>query len=196
MSFTLLGILNAQAAGGGGAAYDLLESVTLSSPAGSVTFSGLDSYSDYKSLQIRMVTRQDVSGSATNYMNFNADEAANYTTHFVSGSSSGSTPSAYTYLNEDYIRVSNADRLTQSIADSFSPAVVDIYDFASTNKTTTVRVLEGRVGGDPTQSTNQVAIRSGLWNSTAAVTSISFNLPLVGYSNFVAGSRFSLIGVR
>ena len=190
-----LGIM-ALAGAGGGATFELLESVTLSSPAGSVTFSGLDSYSDYKSLQIRMVTRLDTSGFATQYMNFNADEAANYTTHFVSGSSSSSTPSANTYLNEDYIRVSNTDRLTQSIADSFAPAVVDIYDFASTNKTTTVRVHEGRVGGDPTQSTNNAAIRSGLWNSTAAVTSISLNLPVAAYCNYVAGSRFSLIGVR
>ena len=193
MSFMLLGILNAQASGGGGAAaYELLESVTLSTDTATVSFTGLGSYSDYKHLQIRATTRANTSGFATQYMLFNGDTGSNYTTHRLFASSSSSTPGAGTYLNEGYIRFADNDRLTQSIADSFSPSVVDIYDFASTNKTTTVRVLEGRVGGDPGSSSNNVAIRSGLWNSTAAVTSIEFKT----FASYVAGTRFSLIGVK
>ena len=194
MSFMLLGILNSQAAGGGGgAAYELLESVTLSSPASSVTFSGLDSYSDYKSLQIRMVTRYDTQGFASNYMNFNADEGANYTTHRLQGN--GSSVGSANFGTEDYIRLGDTERLTDSVADSFGTSIIDIYDFASTTKTTTSRVLNGRTGG-VSGGSPRINLNSGLWTSTAAVTSISFGLPTVGYVNYVAGSRFSLIGVR
>ena len=193
MSFMLLGILNAQAAGGGGAAYELLESVTLSSPASSVTFSGLDRYSGYKSLQIRTVTRFSVQGFAYEYINFNADEGANYTSHRLNGSN-GSV-SSFNYVNEDYIRISETDRLTDSTAGAFGASIIDIYDFASTTKTTTARSLFGRIGATNTAS-NKVGINSGMWNNTAAVTSISFGLPTVGFVNYVAGSRFSLIGIR
>tara|TARA_R110000796_G_C14319561_1_gene407653 strand:- start:37 stop:609 length:573 start_codon:yes stop_codon:yes gene_type:complete len=189
----LLGILNAQASGGGGPAYELLESVTLSSPASSVTFSGLDSYSDYKSLQIRMVTRFDTSGFASHYMNFNADEGANYTTHRLLGN--GSSVSSYHFGTEDYIRLGDSERLTQSVADSFAPTIVDLLDFASTTKTTTARVLNGRTGG-VSGASPRMNLSSGLWTSTDAVTSISFGLPTVGSVNYVAGCRFSLIGVR
>tara|TARA_R110000796_G_scaffold157153_1_gene273872 strand:- start:1977 stop:2546 length:570 start_codon:yes stop_codon:yes gene_type:complete len=188
----LLGILNSQAAGGGGAAYELLESVTLSTDTASVTFDNLDSYSDYKHLQIRGIARANTSGYATQYILFNGDTGSNYTTHKLTGSSSSSTVSSGSNVNEAYIRFANVDRASQSVNDAFAPSVVDIYDFASTNKKTTVRVLEGRVGGDPTQSTNRVAINSGLWNNTAAVTSIEFKT----FASYVAGTRFALIGVR
>ena len=85
--------------------------------------------------------------------------------------------------------------MTDSTAGAFGASIIDIYDFASTTKTTTARSLFGRIGATNTAS-NKVGINSGMWNNTAAVTSISFGLPTVGFVNYVAGSRFSLIGIR
>ena len=190
MSFMLLGILNAQAAGGGGAeAFDLLETTTLTSSAASVTFSGLGAYSDYKHLQIRMLTRADTSGFADNYMQFNGDSAANYGTHRLIGS--GSSVSSSWLAAEGYIRLGDSERLTQSVADSFGPTIVDLLDFASTTKTTTARVLSGRTGGVGGGSP-RIFLNSGLWTSTDAITSVLFK----NFANYVAGTRISLYGVK
>jgi hypothetical protein len=40
MSFMLLGILNSQAAGGGGGAFDLLETTTLTGTQNNISFTG------------------------------------------------------------------------------------------------------------------------------------------------------------
>jgi hypothetical protein len=189
MSFMLLGILNAQAAGGGAGAFDLLETTTLTTSASSITFSGLGAYSDYKHLQIRMVTRADTSGFAAHYMEFNGDSAANYTTHRLLGT--GSSVSPNNYVAEDYIRLGDSERLTQSVADSFAPTIVDLLDFASTTKTTTARVLNGRTGG-VSGASPRINLNSGLWTSTDAITSVLFK----NFANYVAGTRISLYGVK
>ena len=169
--------------------FDLLETTTLSTDTATVSFTGLDSYSDYKSLQIRMLTRADTSGFASHYMQFNGDTSANYTTHRLMGN--GSSVSSYHYGTEDYIRLGDSERLTQSVADAFAPTIVDLLDFASTTKTTTARVLNGRTGG-VSGASPRIEFHSGLWTSTDAVTSVLFK----NYANYVAGTRFSLYGSK
>ena len=81
------------AASGGGAAggFDLLESEILTSSASSVTFTGLDAYSDYEHLQIRFTDRADSFGTITS-TNFrlNSDSGTNYDIHQLFGD--GSSP--------------------------------------------------------------------------------------------------------
>ena len=170
---------------------DFLEEVVLSTAASSVTFSSLGTYATagYKHLQIRMVTRADTSGFAGHYMQFNGDTSANYTTHRLMGN--GSSVSAYHYGTEDYIRLGDSERLTQSVAGAFAPTIVDLLDFASTTKTTTARVLNGRTGG-VSGASPRIEFHSGLWTSTNAVTSVLFK----NYANYVAGTRFSLYGSK
>ena len=161
---------------------DFLEEVVLSSAASSVTFSSLGTYATagYKHLQIRM---------AGHYMQFNGDTSANYTTHRLMGN--GSSVSAYHYGTEDYIRLGDSERLTQSVADAFAPTIVDLLDFASTTKTTTARVLNGRTGG-VSGASPRIEFISGLWTSTDAVTSVLFK----NFANYVAGTRMSLYGSK
>ena len=170
-------------------AFDLLETTTLSTDTATVSFTGLDSYSDYKSLQIRMLTRADTSGFGGHYMQFNGDNSANYTTHrlFANGSSVGSNH----FGTEDYIRLGDSERLTQSVAYAFAPTIVDLLDFASTTKTTTARVLNGRTGG-VSGASPRIEFISGLWTSTDAVTSVLFK----NFANYVAGTRMSLYGSK
>ena len=185
MSFMLLGILNAQAAGGGGGAFDLLETTTLTTSASSVTFSGLGAYSDYKHLQIRMVVKN--TGASENNLGFqlNSDTATNYASHRLYGN--GTSVISNGAATQDKMLYLTMPDSTDA-ANIFGSAIVDVLDFSSTSKNTTFRWLWGMNGAD-----THVGLGSGLWNSTSAVTSIS-TFPFS--STFVAGSRFSLYGVK
>jgi hypothetical protein len=189
----LLGILNSQAAGGGGGAFDLLETTTLSTSAASVTFSGLGAYSDYKHLQMRIVARSTYNGTQRPMdIYFNSDSTGtNYSSHFLDtyqGSVNSTARTSYSTIVETV-----AFPASSAASGAFGAAVIDILDFSSTSKNTTTRSLNGYQGGSTTGA--GIAFSSGLWRSTAAVTSITMR----GYqaqTGFAAGSRFSLIGVK
>ena len=186
MSLILLGILNSQVSPAAGGSYDLLESTVLTSSASSVTFTGLDAYSDYKHLQIRAVTRTTrASSNDVVLLNFNSDSGSNYAWHSLRGS--GSAVSSGAGTSQTYIQL-GITQTTDNTANAFGPLVADILDFSSSSKNTTVRSLSGQTVGN-----TFIDLRSGLWNSTSAVTSIE--LTQFG-TDFVTGSRFSLMGVK
>lgn len=174
-------------------AFDLLETTTLSSSASSVTFSGLGSYSDYAHLQLRMITRFDTTSNDMNYLTFNGDNGSNYSTHRLESNLSTSTLTSASHVSEPYIRIAETDK-SSNASGAFGAAVIDILDFSNTNKNTTVRSFSGHTGAGNT--TDDVALRSGLWNSTAAVTSIELNVAIAAYFNLVAGSRISIFGLK
>jgi hypothetical protein len=166
-------------------AFDLLETTTLATSASSVTFTGLGAY-DYKHLQIRMVARGDRASTLADVrLRFNSDSGSNYADHQLRGN--GASVSSAAQPSKTNIFCGSATGATFT-ASAFAGNVIDILDFSSTSKNTTVRSLGGMAG-----TNNQILLFSGLWNSTAAVTSIQL-LPEV--NDFVSGSRFSLIGIR
>ena len=186
MSLIPLGFWAASGGGGGAGGFDLLETTTLTSSALSVTFSGLDAYSDYKHLQIRMVGRGDRATSLADlWLRFNSDSGSNYAWHVLYGS--GSSVGSIGYPSQPKIQTGYVTGSTFT-SNGFAGTVTDILDFSSTSKNTTIRSLTGMAG-----TNNQIRMFSGLWNSTSAVTSIQL-LPEV--DNLVAGSRFSLYGVK
>jgi hypothetical protein len=73
-------------------------------------------------------------------------------------------------------------------ANGFSAGVVDVLDAFSSTKNKTSRNFGGYAG-----NSNNVSIYSGVWLSTASVTSMEISSAA---NNFVAGSRFSLYGIR
>tara|TARA_R110002110_G_scaffold72336_5_gene192600 strand:+ start:1778 stop:2347 length:570 start_codon:yes stop_codon:yes gene_type:complete len=184
-----LGILALAGVTGGGPAYELLESTTLSSGASSVTFSGLSAYAtDYKHLQIRAVTQINKTTDTIEnvFVRLNGDQAANYAYHELSGN--GSSVNSISSSGSSFMLVRNST-ISQFNADYSAPVVMDFLDFASSSKTTTMRGLGGSNAGNE----SQISFSSSLWNNTAAVTSIEVYTS--GYS-FNSGSRFSLIGIR
>ena len=177
------------------AADDLLEEITLTTSASSVTFSGLGAYTDYKHLQIRMITALTVNGGLASYrMRFNSDSGGNYSQHALNA----------TYFPANSGVTSNGQTAQTGIlgnswgtdySNHFWPAIWDIQDFSSTNKNTTVNVFGGSYGQDNSGSTPEgmIRLKSGAWYNTAAVTSISL---VTSSDAFAIGSRFSLIGIR
>ena len=186
-----LGIL---AASGGVAvaepAYELISTTVLGSDTSSVTFSSLGDYSStYKHLQIRGVARS--SRTATNRddsrIRFNGDTGSNYAYHALEGT--GTSVGSYAGSSQTFGLFMFPSTNNDS-SDRFSPVVVDILDPYSTSKNTTVRSFNGRIGSSP----NLVNLISTLWNNTASVTSITLDND--GGPNWVAGTRFSLYGIK
>ena len=132
MSFTLLGILQSQAAGGGAGAFDLLETQILTSSTSSVTFSGLGSYSNYKHLHLRTLLRTDNNQtSAGARLRINGDSATNYSMHSLFGYSGGvASNSQYFSLDGGLLRAAG----NTETSNSFAVNTVDILDFSSSNK--------------------------------------------------------------
>jgi hypothetical protein len=182
----VLAVAGAGAAGGGGS-FDLLETTLLGSDTASVTFSGLGSYSAYKHLQIRATTRLSPNSTLVgSRLRMNADSGNNYSEHILYGQA-GSVTSGATTSQTSITAFTTAN---SAPANSFAGQVIDILDFSNTNKNTTIRHLYGALvaGGVDT-----IALQSGAWLNTAAVTSISFT---AASGNYLTGSRFSLYGIK
>lgn len=185
MSPIPLGILDFPTAAAG--AYDLLETQVLTSSAASVSFTGLGSYTDYKHLQVRVVAKTDRTTNQADSLNgyFNSDTGSNYAAHRLLGTGSSVASGAYpNYSNLifGFIGGSQVDTTNH-----FGAQVIDILDFANTNKNTTTKSMGGVVTGQ-TYST----FYSSAWLNTNAVTDLQF----YSVGNFIAGSRFSLYGVK
>ena len=168
--------------------FDLLETTVLSSTATSVTFSSLGSYSDYKHLQLRIVVRESAAFADNDTMTirFNGDTGNNYAYHRLNGN--GSSVSSTGEINFSSIPLGDLVPAGSTTANNFGAAVVDILDFGSSNKNTTIRALYGATNS----SESDIMLLSGAWFNTAAVTSITCGIT----NTAIAGSRFSLYGIK
>jgi hypothetical protein len=184
-----LGIL-AQSRQAAGATFQLLESALVGSGgAASVTFSGLSAYaSTYKHLQIRYSARSTHSSTdSAFYLQFNGDTASNYRHHYLTGTGgvvvSGDATSSY----PSGVYVGFGVTAANSTANNFGGGVIDILDPFVTTKNTTARYLAGST------DLNRIAIGSGVWLNTAALTSIVIDDI---FGNLVQNTRFSLYGIK
>lgn len=172
--------------GGAAGAFDLLTATVLSTTTASVTFSNLNTYSNYKHLQIRAVMQDDATTNLNRMdLQFNSDTGTNYTYHYLNGNGSSVSSSAGTSQN----KLQFFDVITgSSDTNRFGAAIIDILDFSNTNKNKTVRSLGGGLGSSETD----ISLGSGVWLNTAAITSIT----IFGNFSYTTGSRFSLYGVK
>jgi hypothetical protein len=109
-----------------------------------------------------------------------------YANHSLEGD--GSAVSSGNYANNNLIELKNVIPGTNDPSQAFGATVIDILDFSSTNKNTTVRGLGGIAG-----VAKKIYLISGINLSTSAVTSVTI---WDEYSSLVANSRFSLYGVK
>jgi len=166
-----------------------LETVRLSSSASTVEFTNLNQYSDYQHLQVRYVVRSGLADVVDElFIYLNGDTGSNYANHYLRSNGSAVQSNAFTSYSKLY-DAGNTITGASAPANSFGVGVLDILDPFETTKYTTTRTL----GGSPYSAAGYVALNSGLWMNTAALTSIEFDLPS---STFVSGSRFSLYGLK
>ena len=162
-------------------AFDALSTVTVGSTAvSSITFAGIPT--GYKHLQIRSITRFDVSGEID--FRFNSDSGSNYSYHRIYGQ--GTSAVAESAANTAYATVG----YNSTAANTFSGAVIDILDYASVNKFKTVRSLNGT----DTNGGGLILLDSTCWRSTDAINSITVFSK--DSRNFQQYSQYTLYGVR
>jgi hypothetical protein len=181
------GVLSAAGAEvGAEPAYELIASEILTTTEASVVFSNLGDYSStYKHLQIRMTARTTrAQNDDALFLRLNGDTGSNYARHQLLGN--GSTVSSTAGTSETSTG-QNATAGTNTTANVFGAAVFDFLDVFNSTKNTTLRSFSGLAA-----NFNQIMLGSGLFINTASVTSISIE----ANGNLLAGSRFSLYGIR
>lgn len=143
-----------------------------------ITFSSIPS--TYQHLQIRAFTI----GSSDNYFTIraNSDTGSNYAYHQLTGDGTSVTAGAGSSTSTMFSGQGSGSSSNGAVA------VVDLLDYANTNKFKTFRTLTGydinSVGG--------IWYRSGLWQNTNAVN----NITLVSGGTFAQYSSFALYGIK
>ena len=170
-------------------AYDSIATVTVGSGgAADITFSSIPA--TYTHLQIRILAKTALTLSNQDGINvqYNGATGSSYNYHYVGGNGSvtysGGNASATTFMQS----ISIAGTLSN--ANVFGAGVIDILDYANTNKYKVQRAL----GGADNNGSGIVEMWSGLYTATTAISSIklySFNS-----SNFVQYSSFALYGIK
>jgi len=149
-----------------------------------ITFSSIPA--TYKHLQLRMISRGTGTAEFTIRVRLNGDTGSNYTNHFLEGDGtsaiSGSNISG-TYMNL-YVQPKSS-----ALANVFGGFVVDVLDYANTNKYKTVRHL----GGYDANGSGYIDLDSGLWMNSSAITSIELT---TGATSFAEYSSFALYGIK
>jgi len=163
-----------------------LQVITVGATAtASITFSNIPA--TYSHLQIRGIARTNAASTADYpQIRFNSDSGSNYAHHLLYGDGSAAGAAATTSTNiisASYITGAN------STASMFGAFVIDVLDYANTNKYKTMRAL----GGADQNGSGQLRYYSGLWMSTSAINSMTITA-LTG--SFVQYSQFALYGVK
>lgn len=169
-------------------AFDSLGSVLVSTATSTVTFSNIPS--TYTNLQIRGLVRTDRSDT-NDFMTvrFNSDSSGVYAYHSLYGN--GATAGAADYATSTGTPWSGVIAGGNATASMFGTVIIDILDYANTNKYKVTRILSGT---DQNGTTGRIYFQSNLWQSTSAITSITI-IPTYG-TNFVTYTSFSLYGIK
>lgn len=168
--------------------YESIATVTVGAGGTSaITFSSIPS--TYKHLQIRGIGRTTNPGTLGNpEIKFNGDTGAtNYTLHilYADGSSVGSYGGGSGSGSDASITTGSS-----AGANIFGAAIIDVLDYASTNKYKTVRSLTGAdMNGSGT-----IRLYSNLWMDTSAISSITLRpTSSASYSQY---SQLALYGIK
>jgi len=185
----ILGTVASQFSGKSFSSFESIATVTVTSATSTISFTSIPA--TYTHLQIRFIGRSsyNTTGQDNLVINFNSNTGSNYAEHYVAGNGTGTDSGAQSSitsipLRECLIRDGNTSSM-------FSAGIIDILDYASTNKNKTVRALFG----NDRNGAGYVALGSGLFFATpAAITTIAFTVE--SSRNFVQYSQFALYGIK
>jgi hypothetical protein len=167
--------------------FDSIATVTVGA-GGSSSISFTSIPSTYKHLQIRFIARGTLADSnADMYCYLNSDTTqANYARHNLRGNGTAASAggaAASTIPIAGYISGS------LSTASVYGAGVIDILDYANTNKYKTVRSLAGY----DQNGQGSIYLFSNLYMQTTAISSINF---VVQSNNFEQYTQIALYGVK
>lgn len=173
----------------------LASTLVSSGGASEINFTSISSA--YTTLELRFTTIQ--SGASNIVIQFNGDTANNYWWHefyvdgggVVSGATllGGNSGSATNHIKTNY---SNASGSTNPFV---GVGVFNIVNYSSTAKTKVVQGITGSNTNTTSSPDGYVLYRTGIWNSTSAITSIRV-FPTTGGVTFLQNTRVSLYGIK
>tara|TARA_R110002051_G_scaffold77987_1_gene141472 strand:+ start:1359 stop:1874 length:516 start_codon:yes stop_codon:yes gene_type:complete len=169
------------------AVIEAIATTYLEADAATVTFGSIPA--TYEHLQLRGSVRSTEAVYAMRLkINLNGDTGSNYSNHILRGT--GSSATAYRQTGVAYIQMSDGMHGSSMPAANYATFILDIVDYANTNKNTTCSFMAGSALG---HTDNRVQFGSGLWDDTAAITTVLFT-PNAG--SFSRGSEFTLYGLN
>jgi len=146
----------------------------------------------YAHLQIRAIMQSTRSAAQdTANMRFNGDTNANYSFHNVYAIGSSSSLTSVGASNVSYIEW--YEMSAASNANIFSVSIIDILDYANTNKFKTVQIMHS-LDFNSSSSSSKLGIFQGNWRSNNAINSIRI-YPATG-PNFAQYTRIALYGIK
>jgi len=174
MSFTLLGILQSQAAGAGAAAYEHIQTLTSNGSTTSFAFTSLPT--DYKHIQIRA----SIKITYTPRLSINNDSGTNYVweswygQHFNNWTNQSSVSKSWIQMGE-------------SPGNDPGDYVIDIYDYNNANKATSVAITWLGINSD------WGGYVAGAHLTNQAMTSVEIYTSL---GSFASGDSVAIYGIR
>jgi hypothetical protein len=170
------------------AAMELIQTSILTSPQSAINFNNLQDFSStYRHLQIRFSAYASTTTNQQEVvLRFNGS-ASGYGVHDISGS--GTSVTSGNQQGRSNFGLGYYSPVYGTPASEFG--ILDIFDFASSDKNKTVRYSNGLflAGGF-----SNVSFRSGAWFNTSPITSIT--LADTGAGGIIFPSRFSLYGIK
>lgn len=157
--------------------YESIATTTVGAGGSStITFSSIPA--TYQHLQLRAT----VSSSSLGWVKvrFNSDSGANYSYHELR--SDGAGVSSFGTIN-------TTDMNAFLHTSQQSSGIIDILDYANTNKYKTIRTI----GGYDNNGSGYMSITSDNWRNTNAITSITITSDSTNYAQY---SKFALYGIK
>jgi hypothetical protein len=136
----------------------------------------------YTHLQVRIMSLGSYAGNQSLSATYNSDTGSNYSSHWLTGN--GSTASSGATANDNIQYYGFGLWASEPVV-----SVIDILDYANTNKYKTMRCLTGL----DRNGSGHAYLFSGSWRNTNAITSIKI---AANSGNFNQYSRFALYGVK
>jgi hypothetical protein len=162
--------------------YELIATAFGTGSSGTIEFTSIPA--DYKHLQIRSVAKRSAGTSRAVSIRFNDITSNSYASHVLLGNATSVASQSST--SQTSIAFDGVARVTTT--DAFAASVVDILDYTSASKNTTVRSLSGMA-----DASTYINLSSGFLNNTVAITKITLSITT---DNFTSTTRFSLYGLK
>ena len=170
------------------ASYESIASATGTGSSATITFSAIPA--TYTHLQVRYNARDAAALNAeVVVLRFNGVTGTSYASHALQGN--GSTATTVQTASANGINRNFQIASANATANIMGVGIIDILDYASTTKTKTIKAIAG-VDLNSATTDAQIRLSSGLFNSTNAITSISFVAP----ANFTTSTTFALYGIK
>lgn len=163
--------------------YEPIATTTLTSNQNTITFSSIPgTYTDLRMVAFLKLVGGPAGGVANEYFRFNGDTGTNYSRTRLIGDGSSAT--------------STNTNNSSSALQTFTPAaggvgltVVDIFSYTGS----TFKTLLWTDSADTNSSTSYIVRTVGLWRSTSAITSITWEN---AGDTYAAGTQITLYGIK